>query len=119
MIHPTKMKIMKKLMAIFVVAALLTGCQQASKKTEDFQNLVNEDFQNSVKDVYSDPQTHFYFIIEQDSCEYVVDVVHWGNKTRFCSVTHRGRCKFCEERDKAKNNVRNEKLINDILTGYE
>lgn len=111
MIHPTKMKNMKKLMAIFVATALLTGCQQTSNETEDFQN--------SVKEVYSDPQSHFYFIIEQDSCEYVVDVVHWGNKTRFCSIAHRGRCKFCEERDKAKNNVRNEKLINDILTGYE
>jgi hypothetical protein len=46
----------------------------------------------SVKQTYYD--RYQYKVVEIDSCEYVVSMVHHGY-----SICHKGNCKFCLERN--------------------
>jgi hypothetical protein len=74
---------MKKLLLISVLA--LVGCGQSETKIDEKDRL------HLKGDVYTYPINTF----EYDGCEYIAV----GQGTGL-SVTHKGNCKYCQERNK-------------------
>lgn len=87
---------MKKLIFMFVTAALLCGC------VEKTDNALGVNKTNTV--ITSDGITREGCMVVMDSCEYFV-YSH--------GLSHRARCKFCEERRKAEI----EEAVQKVLSG--
>lgn len=93
---------MKNLLILIITIFALCSCienntqtrrsnQECSKVTSNFGNTYN--------------------IVEIDSCEYLVkhSNTHFGHDV--ISITHKGNCKYCRER--------NRQIIKDILTAID
>lgn len=69
----------KSIIYLFLVVVLLIGCEKPKGNRES-------------KDGYS--------VIEIDSCQYIEVSSMVGHQNGYYSLTHKGNCKFCLERNK-------------------
>lgn len=70
---------MKKLFILFTSAVLFTACETKNAEIKSTEIVLNG-------------RTLYLYVI--DSCEYIGEV--YGGRGDF--LTHRGNCKFCEQR---------------------
>lgn len=79
---------MKKLIKIYLMAALIMALSSCSSRPSSCPRIIH----------ISDEQCIIYVI---DSCEYV-------KLSGMTGISHKGNCKFCEERRRRdKNNINN------------
>ena len=95
---------MRKIIFILLAAVLFCGC------CEQRNDIGHVRKQKEVRQVTSNYNTT-YNVVEIDSCEYLVNHSDTYYGYDVISITHKGNCKYCRER--------NRQTIKDILTAID
>lgn len=81
----------KKILILLLCLFFLVSCEE---------KLTEEELQTRQEKRYKG-----FDVIEIDSCEYLIKIVKYRNgngSTAYGLMSHKGNCKYCEERNKKK-----------------
>lgn len=84
---------MKKVLSIILLSTILVSCNEPAKQREDIVCAKRIDVYWHTENGYSGEEQ--FTILTIDSCEYLSAMYD-----RSRTVTHKGNCKFCLERNK-------------------
>lgn len=102
---------MKNLLILIITIFALCGCVENSQINTPNQKCTQLNIPkrecNKVKSNFG----KIYNVVEIDSCEYLVkhSNTYYGHDV--ISITHKGNCKYCRER--------NRQMVKDILTAID
>ena len=96
----------KFFMVVSLLGLMMMSCDNRTEEQrwKDYQAKKEKARQDSIMDA----KFKGFRVIEIDSCEYLIRRMYKSSGNRgygFGLMSHKGNCKFCEERRKQKNNI--------------
>ena len=99
----------KFFMVVSLLGLMMTSCDNRTEEQiyRDYQEKLNKQEWDSIQE----SRFHGFMVIVIDSCEYLIKTEKRGDcdwSTRAGFMSHKGNCKFCEERRKQEKTANHE-----------